>query len=216
MTGLRIALRKSSGKFENQVRILRKSNGAMIYNLGRALEFHGQAVTYLFRNDLVNPSSVAARFLDLKFAFWLAEYIRKNRNSSRSLTSTAHRFSLRNIQTIVSFSFQSPLLFWHCMDWKSAGHTSCVAKIVRVAPGISAGKIVFGSLLRLSAFSLVHSHRGRCSYLARDTWKILQLKSNLDADGDRSCTPNGVESRFFVARNYQNLEPLRRTAHSCS
>ncbi len=44
--------------------------------------------------------------------------------------------------------------------------------------------------------------------IARDTWNLLQLKYNLDAERT-AYIPNGVEPRFFVPRQYDRSGPLK-------
>jgi hypothetical protein len=56
--------------------------------------------------------------------------------------------------------------------------------------------------------SAVDSNRGWAHAYSRDVWNLLQLKYGLAPD---RCAyiPNGVERRFFVAREYERADGLR-------
>jgi glycosyltransferase involved in cell wall biosynthesis len=182
---------------------------AVIYNLGRELEFRGHRVTYVFLEDLVAPGSVSPRFVELLFSFRLSRYIAHNRG----------KFSLVNLHA------PAGLVYGIRRRWqRNANHPPYVMtlhgleerRVEVMSREAKKGRAWnFGWKNRLW-HRLYHFPRFRWSIrtadgahvFCRDVWNLLQLKYGLEPD---RCVyiPNGVERRFFVSREYQRGESLR-------
>jgi glycosyltransferase involved in cell wall biosynthesis len=182
---------------------------AMIYNLGRELELRGHSVTYLFQDDLLDPNSVPSRFIDLMFAFRLSKYIRKNRA----------RFSVVNLHAPTGFVyglrkryFPSPkdppyVMTLHGLEERRVHVMSREVRKGRAWNFAWKNRFWHGFYIfprfRWSIRTADGAHT-----IARDTWNLLQLKYNLDADRT-AYIPNGVEPRFFVPRSYDRPGPIK-------
>jgi glycosyltransferase involved in cell wall biosynthesis len=182
---------------------------AVIYNLGRELENLGHQLTYVFLDDLVVPGSVSPRFGDLIFSGRLARYIAKNRG----------KFSLVNLHAPagVVYGIRHKLI-------RDAGNPPYVMTLhgleerrVRVmrreAKKGQAWNFGWKNRLWHRAY---HFPRFRWSIrtadaahvFSRDVWNVLQLDYGLEPE---RCAyiPNGVEQRFFTAREYRLEESIR-------
>jgi glycosyltransferase involved in cell wall biosynthesis len=203
---------------ENQLHILmgsgvpkRREGGvaAIIYNLGRELERLGHQVTYVFLDDLVAPSSISSRFVELIFSFRLARYILQNRE----------KFSLVNLHA------PAGLVYGICRRWhRSAGYPPYVMTLhgleerrVRVmsreakkgwASNFNWKNRLWHRLYHFPRFrGSIRTADGAHAY-SRDVWNVLQLKYNLDS-GRTAYIPNGVERRFFISREYKARGTIR-------
>jgi glycosyltransferase involved in cell wall biosynthesis len=174
----------------------------MIYNFGRELEQLGHKVSYLFQEDLIEPGSVSTRFTELAFSLRLSRYIADNRK----------KFSLVNLHAPVGFPYGMRRR-WN----RNAGYPPYVMTL----HGLEERRVHVMSREakrnRTQNYSFknrlwhryYHQPRFRWSIrtcdgahvVSRDTATILQLKYNLDTDRV-AYIPGGVESRFFIAREY--------------
>jgi len=192
--------------------VLKRREGgvaAVIYNLGRELERLGHRVSYVFQDDLIEPGSVSPRFNELIFSWRLGRYIAENRQ----------RFSIVNLHAPTGFPYGLR------RKWqRGAG----LPPYVMTLHGLEERRVYVMSREekkgRAWNFSLknrlwqrfYHQPRFRWSIRtadgahasARDVWLTLQLKYDLDADRV-AYIPHGVESRFFVAREYRSGEKVK-------
>ena len=192
--------------------VLKRREGgvaAVIYNLGRELERLGHRVSYVFQDDLIEPGSVSPRFNELIFSWHLGRYIAENRQ----------RFSIVNLHAPTGFPYGLR------RKWqRGAG----LPPYVMTLHGLEERRVYVMSREekkgRAWNFSLknrlwqrfYHQPRFRWSIRtadgahasARDVWLTLQLKYDLDADRV-AYIPHGVESRFFVAREYRSGEKVK-------
>lgn len=182
---------------------------AIIYNFGRELERLGHSVTYLFWEDLVDPAKVSPRFLDLIFAFRLSAYLRENRGN----------FSVVNLHAPAGFVYGLRRRWFPSrMDapYVMTLHGLEERRVHVMSREVRKGRAWnFRWKNRLWHYFYIFP-RFRWSIrtadaahaYARDTWNLLQLKYNLDADR-AAYIPNGVEPRFFVPREYGDSGPIR-------
>lgn len=181
----------------------------MIYNLGRELEHRGHAVTYLFHEDLLDPAKVSARFIDLIFAFRLAIYLRKHRGE----------YSVTNLHAPAGFVYglrkhwlpsrQDPpyVMTLHGLEERRVHVMSREAR-KGLARNFNWKNRLWHSFYIFPRFRWSIRTADAAHTIARDTWNLLQLKYNVDADRT-AYIPNGVEPRFFVPRQYDNSGPLK-------
>jgi glycosyltransferase involved in cell wall biosynthesis len=192
--------------------VLKRREGgvaAVIYNLGRELERLGHRVSYVFQDDLIEPGSVSPRFNELIFSWRLGRYIAENRQ----------RFSIVNLHAPTGFPYGL-----RRKRQRGAG----LPPYVMTLHGLEERRVYVMSREekkgRAWNFSLknrlwqrfYHQPRFRWSIRtadgahasARDVWLTLQLKYDLDADRV-AYIPHGVESRFFVAREYRSGEKVK-------
>ncbi len=181
----------------------------IIYNLGRELDRLGHHVTYVFQEDLVDPGSVSPRFNELVFSLRLARYIAENRK----------KFSIVNLHAPTGFPYGMRRR-WN----RSAGYPPYVMtlhgleerRVHLMSREVKKGRAWNYSLKNRLWHRFFHFPRFRWSIrtadgahtYSRDVWSLLQLKYNLDSDRVRYI-PNGVESRFFIPREYHSGESLR-------
>ena len=181
---------------------------AIIYNLGSEMERRGHQVTYVLLDDLIAPGTVWARSLELIFARRLAQYIVKNRAS----------FSLVNLHAPTGF-------IYGMRRWVGAGdyppYVMCLHGLEERRVHVMSREAKKGRAWNFSWRNrawhwLYHQPRFRWSIktadgahtYSRDVWTLLQLKYNLDAERV-AYIANGVESRFFIARQYRQTDALR-------
>ena len=181
----------------------------IIYNLGRELQSLGHAVTYIFLDDLVAPSSVSPRFQELIFSRRLARYIVQNRQKFSLVNLHAPAGLVYGIRRKLHGGSDYPpyVMTIHGLEERRVHAMSREARKGRAWN--------FGWKNRLW-HSVYHFPRFRWSIrtangvhaFSRDVWNLLQLKYNLDADRIRYIA-NGVEPRFFVPRQYEKRDTLR-------
>ncbi len=181
----------------------------VIYNLGRELEHLGHHVTCVFQEDLIKPGSVSPRFNELVFSLRLGRYVAENRN----------KFSIVNLHAPTGFPYGLRRR-WH----RSGGYPPYVMtlhgleerRVHAMSHEAKKGRAWNFSLKNRLWHRFYHQPRFRWSIrtadgahtCAREVWSALQIKYNLDADRV-TYIPHGVESRFFVPREYQSRESLR-------
>jgi glycosyltransferase involved in cell wall biosynthesis len=182
---------------------------AMMYNLGRELESRGHSVTYIFRDDLLDPAEVPGRFHELTFSFRLAAYIRKNRGN----------FSVVNLHAPTGFVYglrkrwfpspQNPpyVMTLHGLEERRVHVMSREARKGRAWNFRWKNRFWHRVYIYPRFRSAIRTADGAHT-IARDTWNLLQLKYNLDADRT-AYIPNGVEPRFFVPRQYDRPGPIK-------
>src|SRR6266478_2272382 len=182
---------------------------AVIYNLGHELERFGHHVTYVFQEDLIEPESVLPRFNELVFSWRLGRYIAENRK----------KFSIVNLHAPTGF------LYGLRRKWnRKVGYPPYVMtlhgleerRVHVMSREAKKGRAWNYSLKNRLWHRFYHQPRFRWSIrtadgahtCAREVWSTLQVKYNLDADRV-AYIPHGVESRFFVPREYPSGETLR-------
>jgi glycosyltransferase involved in cell wall biosynthesis len=181
----------------------------VIYNLGRELAGMGHNVTYVFQEDLIEPGSVSPRFNELVFSLRLGRYIAENRQ----------KFSIVNLHAPTGFPYGLRRR-WQ----RSAGYPPYVMtlhgleerRVHAMSREAKKGRAWNYSLKNRLWHRFYHQPRFRWSIrtadgahtCAREVWSTLQVKYNLDSDRV-AYIPHGVESRFFVAREYHSSESVR-------
>lgn len=181
----------------------------VIYSLGRELERMGHHVTYIFQEDLIEPGSVPQRFNELIFSLRLGRYIAENRK----------KFSIVNLHAPTGFPYGLRRR-WQ----RAAGYPPYVMtlhgleerRLYAMSREAKKGRAWNFSLKNRLWHRFYHMPRFRWSIrtadgahtCAREVWSMLQLKYKLDADRV-AYIPHGVESRFFVPREYRSGEKLR-------
>jgi len=182
---------------------------AIIYNLGREFEHRGHRVSYIFQEDLIEPATVSRRFAETIFSWRLAKHIAANRD----------QFSIVNLHAPIGFPY-GLLRRWH----RGKGYPPYIMtlhgleerRVHVMSREVKKGRAWhFSWKNRLWHRWYVHPRfrwsirtaDGAHAY-SRDVWNLLQLKYNLDADRV-AYIANGVEARFFVAREYRTDGPIR-------
>lgn len=182
---------------------------AIVYNLGRALECRGHDVTYIFQEDLIKPDSVRGRFAELIFAMRLARYIVENRGN----------FSIVNLHAPTGFCYGVRRRWMGAND--DPPYVMCLhgleeRRVHVMSREAKKGRAWNFSWRNRAWHRLYHQPRFRWSIrtangahtYSRDVWTLLQLKYNLDAERV-AYIANGVEERFFIAREYRESDALR-------
>jgi glycosyltransferase involved in cell wall biosynthesis len=181
----------------------------VIYNLGRELELLGHHVTYIFQEDLIEPGSVPQRFNELVFSMRLGRYVAENRM----------KFSIVNLHAPTGFPYGLR------RRWQSAAglppyvmtlHGLEERRLYAMSREAKKGRAWNFSLKNRLWHRFYHVPRFRWSIqtadgahtCAREVWSTLQVKYNLDADRV-AYIAHGVESRFFVPREYRSGERPR-------
>jgi glycosyltransferase involved in cell wall biosynthesis len=182
---------------------------AIVYNLGTELERRGHQVTYIFLEDLVTPGTVSPRFSELVFALRLARYIVRNRA----------KFSIVNLHAPVGVAYGMR------RRWNGARgyppYVMCLhgleeRRVHVMSREVKKGRAWNFSWKNRAWHRLYHQPRFRWSIktangahtYSRDVWALLQLKYNLDSERV-AYIANGVEPRFFIARQYRETSSLR-------
>jgi glycosyltransferase involved in cell wall biosynthesis len=181
----------------------------IIYNLGRELERLGHRVTHVFQEDLVEPGSVSPRWNELVFSLRLGRYIAQNRE----------KFSIVNLHAPTGFpyglrrrwnhstSYPPYVMTLHGLEERRVHVMSREVKKGR-AWNYSLRNRLWQRFYNMPRFRWsIRTADGAHTY-SRDVWSMLQLKYNLDSDRV-AYIPNGVESRFFIPREYRDSETLR-------
>ena len=182
---------------------------AIIYNLGRELEAMGHQVTYVFLEDLIAPGTGSARFNDLTFALRLSRYIVRNRE----------KFSIVNLHAPVGFVYglrrrwlggrglPPYVMTLHGLEERRVHVMSRELKKGR-AWNYAWKNRMWHRFYHQPRFRwCIRTADGAHTY-SRDVWTMLQLKYNLDTDRV-AYIPSGVETRFFVEREYAQKDSLR-------
>jgi glycosyltransferase involved in cell wall biosynthesis len=181
---------------------------ATIYNVGREIERRGHQVTYVFREDLMDPAAAHSRLDETVFAWRLARYIAKS----------SERFSVVDLHAPVGF------VYGLLRKWNPRKHPPYVMTL----HGLEERRVHVMSREEKKGRAWHFSRKNRLWHrayvyprfrwsirtadgahaMSRDVWNFLQLKYDLDAE----CVAyiaNGVERRFFVPREYRSGERLR-------
>jgi len=182
---------------------------AVIYNLGRELEHLGHHVTYVFQEDLIEPESVSPRFNELVFSWRLGRYIAENRQ----------KFSIVNLHAPTGFpyglrrrwqrsaGYPPYVMTLHGLEERRVHAMSREAKKER-AWNYSLQNRLWQRFYHQPRFRWSIRTADGAHTCARDVWSTLQIKYGLDSDRV-AYIPHGVESRFFVPREYHPVESLR-------
>ena len=182
---------------------------AIIYNLGRELERRGHRLTYVFQEDLIDPSVTSPRFAELIFSMRLARYIMRNRE----------KFSLVNLHAPVGFVYGMK------RRWsRAAGYPPYVMtlhgleerRIHVMSREVRKGRAwnyswknrLWHRFYQMPRFRWSIGTADGAHTYSRDVWTLLQLKYNLNSDRV-AYIPSGVEPRFFIERSYRNGTGLR-------
>ena len=173
---------------------------AIIYNLGKELERRGHSISYVFQEDLLDPSS-GRRFAELAFSWRLARYIAERRGE----------FSVVNLHAPWGFAYGYLRRMWsghnlppYVMTLQGAEERYVVTMRREHAKGRADH---FGWKHRLW-HRLYHLPRYRhsartadaCMTANREASALLQLKQNFPAERI-FFVPNGVDESFFQARD---------------
>jgi glycosyltransferase involved in cell wall biosynthesis len=181
----------------------------MIYNLGRELENVGHHVTYIFKEDLVEPGSVSPRWSELVFSLRLGRYIVQNRE----------KFSIVNLHAPAGFPYGLRRRLQRtagCPPYVMTLHALEERRMYAMSREAKKGRAWNYSLKNRLWQRFYHMPRFRWSIrtadgahtCCRDVWAVLQLNYNLDMDRV-SYIANGVEPRFFIPRKYHSGGTLR-------
>jgi glycosyltransferase involved in cell wall biosynthesis len=179
---------------------------SIIYNLGRELERRGHSVTYVFQEDLIK-NSVSFRFRELIFAKRLAGYIARNHQRFSVVDLHAPDGMVYGFRKRWRDSFPPYVMTLHGLEER---------RIHVMSREDQKGRAFNFSLKNRIWHKVYHLPRYRWSILnadgarvySRDVWTMLQLKYNLDSDRV-AYIPNGVESRFFIPREYRSEDSVR-------
>jgi glycosyltransferase involved in cell wall biosynthesis len=172
------------------------------YGVGCGLGQLGHKVEYLFAEDLPVRSYIPRRLSELAFAAELAKFIKKN----------ADRFSVVNLHAPNGCVY-GPL---HRLlpQWRTDGpayvmtlHGLEERRIHGMRREAKKGRAFHFDLKNRLWHRLYHIPRYYLSIktadhavcVGRETWTLLQLKYDLDAD-QVSYAPNGVDEQFFAPR----------------
>src|SRR5438128_206599 len=182
---------------------------AIIYNLGRELDRRGHSVTYIFQEDLIDPTKVQPRFAELIFSFRLSRYIVRNRR----------KFSVVNLHAPVGFPYGFRRRWFPSSDlppYVMTLHGLEERRVHVMRREFAKGRAWNFSLKnrlwhRFYIFPRfrwsIRTADGAHAY-SRDVWNLLELKYNLDPERT-AYIPNGVEPRFRLARRYDNSGPIK-------
>jgi glycosyltransferase involved in cell wall biosynthesis len=181
----------------------------VIYNLGRELELLGHHVTYIFQEDLIEPGSVPQRFNELVFSMRLGRYVAENRM----------KFSIVNLHAPTGFpyglrrrwqraaGYPPYVMTLHGLEERRVYAMSREAK-KRRAWNFTLKNRLWHRLFHMPRFRWSIRTADGAHTCAREVWSTLQVKYKMDADRV-AYIPHGVESRFFVSREYRSGEKLR-------
>ena len=182
---------------------------AIVYNLGREMERLGHQVSYIFLDDLIEPGSVSPRFSELVFSYRLGRYIAQNKQkfSIVNLHAPAGLFYGIRRRWNRAVSYAPYVMTLHGLEERRVHVMSREVKKGR-AWNYSLRNRLWHSFYHRPRFGWsIRTADGAHTY-SRDVWSILQLKYNMDSDRV-AYIPNGVESRFFVPREYRDSDSLR-------
>jgi glycosyltransferase involved in cell wall biosynthesis len=182
---------------------------AIIYNLGSELKKLGHQVTYVFLEDLVAPGTVPQRFLELRFAFRLSQYIQK----------TKGKFAVVNLHAPAGVAYGLCRKFWSSPaepPYVMTLHGLEERRVQVMKREAKKGRARNFGWKNRSWHRVYHFPRFRWSIrtadavhvFCRDVWNILQLDYGVPPDRI-AYIPNGVEARFFVTRRYLANVPVR-------
>jgi glycosyltransferase involved in cell wall biosynthesis len=182
---------------------------AVIYNLGSELDKLGHQVTYVFLEDLVAPGTVRQRFLELRFAFRLSQYIQKNKG----------KFDVVNLHAPAGVVYGLRRKFWSSPGeppYVMTLHGLEERRVQVMEREAKKGRARNFGWKNRAWHRVYHFPRFRWSIrtadavhvFCRDVWNILQLDYGVPPDRI-AYIPNGVEARFFVTRRYAATVPVR-------
>ena len=181
---------------------------AIIYNLGRELEARGHQVSYLFFEDLLTGPEFSGRFRETQFAFRLARHIHKN----------AKQYSIVNLHAPAGFVYGlrralSPSRRWppYVMTLHGLEDRRIHAMAREHAKGrawnFSPRNRIWHRVYHLPRYYFSIKTADRAHGYSREVWLMLQLKYGMETS-HVAYIPNGVEERFFVAREYPERKPV--------
>jgi glycosyltransferase involved in cell wall biosynthesis len=182
---------------------------AVIYNFGRELEGLGHHATFLFYDDLMAESEMTGRFRDLRFAARLARHVRENRGKYSVVNFHAPVGCVFGVLRKLLPSAGDPpyVMTLHGLEERRI-HVMRREEEKGRAWHFSLGNRLWHRMYHQPRFYFSIKTADRAHCYSRDVWTILQLKYDMDAD-KVAYIPNGVEERFFVARDYMDRKPIR-------
>ncbi|HEV2299748.1 MAG TPA: glycosyltransferase family 4 protein [Candidatus Acidoferrales bacterium] len=182
---------------------------AIIYNLGRELAASGNAVSYVFYDDLLSPNEVTSRFRDLRFAIRLARHIRRNKSKYDAVNLHAPTgFAYGAFRRLMPWSHLPPyVMTLHGLEERRVHAMGREARKGR-AWHFSLKNRLWHRAFHKPRFYLSIKTADRAHCYSRDVWTVLQLKYNLDTE-KTAYIPSGVEERFFIHREYTKKDILR-------
>ncbi|MGH9676183.1 MAG: glycosyltransferase family 4 protein, partial [Candidatus Acidiferrum sp.] len=182
---------------------------AIAYNLGRELQALGHQISYVFLEDLFESTTVPTRFQDLQFSRKLARYIAANRGKFSIVHLHAPAgmvYGLRR-RYLGGASYPPYIMLLHGLE-ERRGHVMSREHKKGRAWHFSWKNRLWHRLYHQPRFRWsIRTADGAHTY-SRDTWNLMQLKYNLDAERV-AYIPNGAEARFFVPRQYPDRDGLR-------
>jgi glycosyltransferase involved in cell wall biosynthesis len=182
---------------------------AVIYNLGNEFKGLGHHVTYLFYEDLLAEHEMTGRFRDLRFATRLAGHVRENRRKYSVVNLHAPVGCVYGVFRKLLPSAGNPpyVMTLHGLEERRI-HVMRREEAKGRAWHFSLRNRLWHRVYHQPRFYLSIKTADRAHCFSRDVWTILQLKYNMDSD-KVTYIPNGVEERFFVARDYSDRRPIR-------
>lgn len=182
---------------------------AIVYNLGREMELLGHQVRYIFLDDLIASGNISPRFSEVVFSHRLSRYIAQNRKDFSIVNLHAPAGLLYGIRRRWSRAASYPpyVMTLHGLEERRVHVMSREVKKDR-AWNFSLRNRLWHRVYHQPRFRWsIRTADGAHTY-SRDVWSMLQLKYNMDSDRV-GYIPNGVESRFFIPREYRGSDRLR-------
>jgi len=182
---------------------------AIAYNLGRELEKLGHQVSYIFLEDLSVSANASLRFRELQFAGRVAGFISKNRQKFSIVQLHAPSGMIYGLRRkfLGGAGYPPYIMLLHGLEERRVHAMSREQKKGR-AWHFSWKNRLWHRLYHQTVFRWsIRTADGAHTY-SRDTWNLMQLKYNLDAERT-AYIPNGAEARFFVPREYKDGNRLR-------
>jgi|SRR5271168_2107464 len=181
----------------------------VVHNMAEGLRGRGHEVTCVFNEDILTRPGGSARFGSARFAVRLAQEISKRQSE----------FDVVNIHAPAGFAY-GILRRWR----RASSLPPCVMLLHGIEERRTHAMLREARKGRAWHFRwknrawrrLYHLPQYRWSMMTadqsivinRETWSMLQLKYNLDAERVWYI-PNGVEPRYFVPREYREGPALR-------
>lgn len=182
---------------------------AVAYNLGDQLRELGHQVSYVFDEDLINPENTPSRFRDLQFARKLAGFITSNREKFSIVHIHAPAglvYGLRR-RYLRKQGFPPYIMLLHGLEERRV-HVMSREQKKGKAWHFSWKNRLWHCVYHQPRFNWSIRTADGAHTISRDTWNLMQLKYNLDAERV-AYIPNGAETRFFVPRRYNDGNGLR-------
>lgn len=181
---------------------------AIIYNLGRELDARGHHVSFMFHEDLMSGSELVDRFRDTRFAFRLAEYIRRNRKKYSVVNLHAPAGFVYGLAHKVAPSHGLPpyVMTLHGLEDRRI-HAMKREDAKGTAWHFSFRNRLWHRVYHLPRYFLSIKTADRAHCYSREVWTLLQLKYNLETS-HVAYIPNGVEEHFFIDRAYADRKPV--------